>query len=56
MNETETWKSPRAEQEERRELRMKVGTALADVILDNLMKPEEAKKFYIKQFPEVSHE
>ena len=54
--ETETWKSPRAEQEERRELRMKVATALADCILDNLMQPDEAKKFYIRQFPEVGNE
>lgn len=58
--ETETWKSPRKIEEEkqqayeeRRQLRMKVGTALCDVILDGLMKPTEAAKVYRGQFPEV---
>lgn len=50
---TETWKSPRAKEEERKALRMRVGSALADVILDGLMKPSEALKVYQGQFPEV---
>jgi hypothetical protein len=60
----EQWKSPRrikAEADEayaekvesRRQLRMKVGSSLADVVLSGLMTPKEAKKFYRKQFPEV---
>jgi hypothetical protein len=64
MEKQETWKSPRriqeeadaayeAQQQARRDLRMKVGTALCDVILDGLMKPKEAKKVYRNQFPET---
>ena len=65
--ETEQWKSPRRLQEEqdmafqereeeRRLLRLKVGSALADCVLEQLMLPSEAKKFYRQQFPEVAHD
>jgi len=61
----EQWKSPRRIQEEadlahkerddaHRALRMKVGTALADCVLDGLMQPSEAKTVYGNQFPEVN--
>ena len=56
MENKEVWKSPRAIEEECRNLRIKVGTALADCVLDKLMKPTEAKKFYNKQFPETVKE
>lgn len=50
----ETFKSPRLEEQERRELRMKVGTGLADCVLHGLMTNKEAQTIYRSQFPEVS--
>lgn len=53
---SEVWKSPRAIEEERRQLRMKVGSSLAEVVFSGLMEPVEAKKFYNNQFPETLRE